>query len=69
MKTFGQVVCQRVLVFCVFRKVLFSCVTKKSRKVLFNLLSKVGASILSVQVFMEFIDFVFVQSSDRTSST
>ena len=41
-----------------------SLVTKKSRNIL-DLLSKLDASILFVQVFVEFIDFVFGYSSDR----
>ena len=46
----------------------FSRVTKQSKNltVLLDLLSKLDASILFVQVFVAFIDFVFVYSSDLT---
>ena len=51
------------------RRVLFSRVTKRFRKryltVLLHLLSKLDASIRFVQVFVEFIEFVFVHISDR----
>ena len=52
------------------RSVLFSRVTKQSRKGIlpFSSISlvKLDASILFVHVFVEFIDFVFLHSSDRT---
>ena len=51
------------------RRVLFSRVTKESRKgilpVLLGLLSKLDVNILFVQVFVEFVDFAFVYRSDR----
>ena len=48
----------------------FSRVTKQSIEemyltVLLDLLSKLDVSILFVQVFVEFVDIVFVYSSDR----
>ena len=47
------------------RRVLFSRVTKQSRKGIlpFSSISLVNC-ILFVQVFVEFVDFVFVYSSD-----
>ena len=48
--------------------VAFACyqeVEERYLTVLLDLLSKLDVSILFVQVFVEFVDFVFVYRSDR----
>ena len=48
--------------------VVFACyqaVEERYLTVLLDLLSKLDVSIPFVQVFVEFVDFVFVYSSDR----
>ena len=52
--------------------VVFACnqaVEERYLTVLLDLLSKLDVSILFVQVFVEFVGFVFVYSSDRIAST
>ena len=47
---------------------VFACyqaIWKRYLTVLYDLLGKLDASILFVQVFLEFSNFVFVYSSDR----
>jgi len=67
-KTFGQVVCQCALVSCKqwFLRVLFPRISKQSRKGIVpfssDLVSKMDGSIMFVEAFVEFIDFVFVYS-------
>ena len=51
-----------------FVGVVFACyqaVAERYLIVLLDLLSELDVSILFVQVFVEFVDFVFVYSSDR----
>ena len=55
--------CKQWFVGCCFR--VLPSNLERYLTVLLDLLSKLDASILFVQVFVELIDFVFVHSSDR----
>ena len=58
--TFGQVICQCVLLSC--KQWFIGC---RVCVLPCNLFSKLDAGILLAKVLVEFVNFVFVYSSDR----